>query len=57
MVVDVPDAHTPPGGAVGAKVAAPYFKDLALKLIPYLDIRTGVQNVADQSLALEGGRR
>jgi len=57
VVVDDPDAHTPPGGAVGALVAAPYFKDLALKLIPYLDIRTGVQNVAVQSLALEGGRR
>ena len=58
VVVDDADAHTPPGDRIGAAGGRPRpSRTSASKLIPYLDIRTGVQNVADQSLALEGGRR
>jgi len=57
VVVDDPDAHAARGTVYGAWVAAPSFKNLALKLIPYLDIRPGSAVVASPSLALEGGRR
>jgi cell division protein FtsI (penicillin-binding protein 3) len=57
VIVDDPDAHAAPGTVYGRKIAAPSFKNLALKLIPYLDIRPARAVLAEQSLALEGGRR
>jgi len=58
VVVDDADSHqTPSGTAYGAVVAAPAFRDIALKLIPYLDIRPNRLEVTHDTLALAGGQR
>ncbi|MGH7995547.1 MAG: penicillin-binding transpeptidase domain-containing protein [Opitutaceae bacterium] len=58
VVIDDADAHSPGGVAYGGTVAAPCFRDIALKLIPYLDIRP-VRAVPPGArlAALEGGTR
>jgi hypothetical protein len=56
-VIDDPDGRCPPEGAYGGKVAAPIFKQLGERLIPYLGTRPTIDNDAAQSLALEGGVR
>ena len=57
VVIDDADARTPGGVAFGAKVAAPVFKRLGERLIPYLDIRPAIDNNdARQSYAMGGER-
>ncbi|HEY3755390.1 MAG TPA: penicillin-binding protein 2 [Opitutaceae bacterium] len=57
VIVDDADAsRTLRGTAYGHLVAAPAFHDLALKLIPYLDIQPTQPDIALPSVALEGGR-
>jgi cell division protein FtsI/penicillin-binding protein 2 len=57
VVIDDPDGRCPPEGAYGGKVAAPVFKELGERLIPYLGTRPTITNDAAESLALEGGVR
>ena len=57
VIVDDADAHCPGGVAAGASVAAPSFKRLAEKLIPYLDIKPAYSTGSRAVLAMEGGRR
>jgi cell division protein FtsI/penicillin-binding protein 2 len=57
VVIDDPDGRCPPHGAFGGLVAAPVFKQLGERLIPYLGTRPTIDNDAAQSLALEGGVR
>jgi cell division protein FtsI (penicillin-binding protein 3) len=58
VVVDDADAHAPGGVAYGAKVAAPAFKNIGLKLIPILSITPPNQPAhLDFVAATEGGRR
>jgi cell division protein FtsI/penicillin-binding protein 2 len=56
VVIDDADARCPNGVAFGAKVAAPVFKRLGERLIPYLDIRPKIDNEAKQSFAMGGER-
>lgn len=51
VVIDDADAHVPGGVAYGATVAAPVFKDIALKLIPYLNIRPDRSELPGATLA------
>ncbi len=57
VIIDDADAQAPGGVAYGAKVAAPSFKRLAERLIPYLDIKPVSSMAGTSLLALEGGRR
>ena len=57
VIIDDADAHSPLGIAYGAKVAAPSFKHLAERLIPYLDIKPVYTAASASSLAMEGSRR
>jgi len=57
VVIDDPDGRCPPGGAYGGKVAAPVFKRLGERLIPYLGTRPTIDNEEQRALALEGGVR
>jgi len=57
VIVDDADAYTPGGVAYGAKVAAPSFRRIGMELIPYLHIRSPIEQFARPNLALEGGRR
>jgi len=54
VIIDDADARCPGGIAFGAKVAAPVFKRLGERLIPYLDIRPQIDNEAPRSLAMGG---
>ncbi|MGA2017907.1 MAG: penicillin-binding protein 2 [Opitutaceae bacterium] len=54
VIIDDADARCPGGIAYGAKVAAPVFKRLAERLIPYLDIRPKIDNEAPRALAMGG---
>jgi cell division protein FtsI/penicillin-binding protein 2 len=57
VIIDDADAHCPGGVAYGAKVAAPIFKQLGEKLIPYRDIRPAIDNSNLPSFALGGASR
>jgi cell division protein FtsI/penicillin-binding protein 2 len=57
VVIDDADARCPGGVAYGGKVAAPVFKHLGERLIPYLDIRPTIENEAKPMFALGGGGR
>ena len=52
VIIDDADARCPTGVAFGNAVAAPVFKRLGERLIPYLDIRPTIQNDAAPALAL-----
>jgi len=54
VIIDDADARCPGGVAYGAKVAAPVFKRLGERLIPYLDIRPQINNEAPRALAMGG---
>jgi cell division protein FtsI/penicillin-binding protein 2 len=56
VIIDDADARCPGGKAWGAKVAAPVFKRLGERLIPYLDIRPTIDNETKQAFALGGAR-
>jgi cell division protein FtsI/penicillin-binding protein 2 len=56
VVIDDPDARCPPGGAFGGKVAAPVFKRLGERLIPYLGIRPTIEGDAARAFAMGGTR-
>ncbi len=57
VIIDDADAHCPGGVAFGAHVAAPVFKRLGERLIPYLDIRPTINNEAQRALAMGGDGR
>ncbi|HEY5078865.1 MAG TPA: penicillin-binding transpeptidase domain-containing protein, partial [Opitutaceae bacterium] len=57
VIVDDADARCPGGVAFGHTVAAPVFKRLGEKLIPYLDIRPMIGNEAKPMFAFGGGGR
>jgi len=57
VIIDDADARCPSGVAYGAKVAAPIFKRLGERLIPYRDIRPTISNDAVPAFALGGGGR
>ncbi len=54
MIVD--NGHPPKGPAYGAVVAAPSFKRIAEKLIPYLDIKPMDDTAPRPLLASQGTR-
>jgi len=54
VIVDDADARCPNGVAYGHMVAAPVFKRLGERLIPYLDIRPQIDNEAPRALAMGG---
>jgi cell division protein FtsI/penicillin-binding protein 2 len=56
VIIDDADARCPGGKAWGHAVAAPVFKRLGERLIPYLDIRPTIDNDARQSFAMGGAR-
>jgi cell division protein FtsI/penicillin-binding protein 2 len=56
VVVDDADARCPGGRAWGKSVAAPVFKHLGERLIPYCNIRPQIDNDAPRALALGGAR-
>ena len=56
VVIDDADAHTPGGVAFGNRVAAPVFKRLGERLIPYLDIRPTIANETAPAFAMGGSR-
>jgi cell division protein FtsI (penicillin-binding protein 3) len=56
VFVDDADAHTPGGIGWGGQVAAPSFKNIALQLIPYLQIQPASALPAHAVLAMGGGR-
>ncbi|HEY1764830.1 MAG TPA: penicillin-binding protein 2 [Opitutaceae bacterium] len=56
VIVDGADARCPGGVAYGHIVAAPSFKRLAERLIPYCNIRPRIDNDGPRALALGGGR-
>jgi cell division protein FtsI/penicillin-binding protein 2 len=56
VIIDDADARCPGGVAFGAKVAAPVFKRLGERLIPYLDIRPTIANEAAPAFAMGGSR-
>ena len=57
VIVDDADARCPGGVAYGHTVAAPVFKRLGEKLIPYLDIRPMIGGEAKPMFAFGGGSR
>jgi cell division protein FtsI (penicillin-binding protein 3) len=57
VIVDDADAHAPGGIAWGKLVAAPSFKRIGEKLIPYIPIQPSAPVPAFRLLAMEGGRR
>jgi len=57
IIVDDADAHCPGGVAKGAKVAAPVFKRIGERLIPYLDIRPTIDNSEAKPAFAMGGDR
>jgi cell division protein FtsI/penicillin-binding protein 2 len=57
VIIDDADARCPGGVAFGAHVAAPVFKRLGERLIPYLDIRPTINNEAQRALAMGGDSR
>jgi cell division protein FtsI (penicillin-binding protein 3) len=56
VIVDDADAHCPGGTAYGHIVAAPAFRHLAERLIPYCNIRPRIDNDGPRALALGGAR-
>jgi cell division protein FtsI/penicillin-binding protein 2 len=56
VIVDDADARCPGGVAYGHIVAAPVFKRLGERLIPYLNIRPQIDNEAPRVIAMGGGR-
>jgi cell division protein FtsI/penicillin-binding protein 2 len=56
VIVDDADARCPGGVAYGHTVAAPVFKHLAERLIPYCNIRPQIDNEPPRSLVLGGPR-
>jgi cell division protein FtsI (penicillin-binding protein 3) len=56
VIVDDADARCPGGKAWGHSVAAPVFKRLGERLIPYLGTRPVIDNEAKQSFAMGGER-
>jgi cell division protein FtsI/penicillin-binding protein 2 len=56
VIIDDADARCPGGVAWGHLVAAPVFKHLGERLIPYLDIRPQVDNEGPRALAMGGAR-
>jgi cell division protein FtsI (penicillin-binding protein 3) len=56
VIIDDADARCPSGVAYGHAVAAPVFKRLGERLIPYLDIRPTIDDEPRQSFAMGGGR-
>ena len=56
IIIDDADARCPGGVAFGNQVAAPVFKRLGERLIPYLDIRPTIDNDARHAFALGGAR-
>jgi len=57
VIIDDADSRCPNGVAFGAKVAAPVFKRLGERLIPYMPIRPTIENEIKQSFALGGGAK
>jgi len=57
VIIDDADAHAPNGVAFGNAVAAPVFKRLGLRLIPYLDIRPTIQSDPQPAALALGDRR
>jgi cell division protein FtsI/penicillin-binding protein 2 len=57
IIIDDADARCPGGVAYGAKIAAPVFKRLGEKIIPYRDIRPTIDNDDVPAFALGGGGR
>jgi cell division protein FtsI/penicillin-binding protein 2 len=57
VIVDDADARCPGGVAKGAKVAAPVFKRIGERLIPYLDIRPTIDNSEAKPAFAMGGDR
>jgi cell division protein FtsI (penicillin-binding protein 3) len=56
VIIDDADAHTPLGVAYGGKIAAPVFKRLGERLIPYLGTRPTIDNEASRTFAMGGTR-
>lgn len=56
VIIDDADARCPGGKAWGHTVAAPVFKRLAERLIPYLGTRPNIDNEARQAFAMGGVR-
>jgi cell division protein FtsI (penicillin-binding protein 3) len=56
VIIDDADARCPGGVAYGHLVAAPVFKHLGERLIPYLDIRPQIDNEGPRALAMGGAR-
>jgi cell division protein FtsI/penicillin-binding protein 2 len=56
VIVDDADARCPGGVAYGHRVAAPVFKRLGERLIPYRNIRPQIDNEAPRALAMGGAR-
>jgi cell division protein FtsI/penicillin-binding protein 2 len=56
VIIDDADARCPGNVAWGHSVAAPVFKRLGERLIPYLDIRPPIDKEAKQTFALGGAR-
>jgi cell division protein FtsI/penicillin-binding protein 2 len=56
VIIDDADARCASGVAYGHAVAAPVFKRLGERLIPYLDIRPTIDNEAKQAFAMGGAR-
>jgi cell division protein FtsI/penicillin-binding protein 2 len=56
VIIDDADARCPGGKAWGHSVAAPVFKRLGERLIPYLCTRPAIDNEAKQSFAMGGER-
>jgi cell division protein FtsI (penicillin-binding protein 3) len=56
VIIDDADARCPGGKAWGHSVAAPVFKRLGMRLIPYLGTRPAIDNEPAQSFALGGAR-
>ena len=56
VIIDDADARCPGGKAWGHAVAAPVFKRLGERLIPYLGTRPAIDNEAKQSFAMGGAR-
>ncbi|HEY1794141.1 MAG TPA: penicillin-binding protein 2 [Opitutaceae bacterium] len=56
VVIDDADAHCPGGKAWGHSVAAPVFKRLGERLIPYLGTRPAIDNDVRGSYAMGGAR-
>ncbi len=56
VIIDDADARCPGNVAYGHAVAAPVFKRLGERLIPYLDIRPPIDGEPKQTFAMGGGR-